>query len=51
MQHKVAFHQGLDYLLRYEKSLGAEIHLLLKFLLPGKKKIKKNEKFHTYFKY
>ena len=26
MQHKVAFHQVLHYLLRYEQSLGTKIH-------------------------
>ena len=26
MQHKAAFHQGLDYLLRFKEPLGTQIH-------------------------
>ena len=36
MQHKVAFHQDLHYLLRYEQSLGTEIHNFIE-TLTGKK--------------
>ena len=36
MQHKVAFHQGLHYLLSNEHSLGTEIHHFLE-ILTGKK--------------
>ena len=32
MQHKVAFHQGLHYLLRYEQSLETEIHYFIEIL-------------------
>ena len=32
MQHKMAFHQGLHYLLRYEQSLGTEIHHFIEIL-------------------
>ena len=32
MQHKVVFHQGLHYLLRYEQSLGTEIHHFIEIL-------------------
>ena len=32
MQHKAAFHQGLHYLLRYDQSLGTEIHHFIEIL-------------------
>ena len=32
MQHKVAFYQGLHYLLRYEQYLGTEIHHFIEIL-------------------
>ena len=32
MQHKVTFHQGLLYLLRYEQSLGTEIYHFIEIL-------------------
>ena len=45
MQHKVAFHQGLHYLLRYEQSLGTEIHHFINIVTGTKLQ---NELFHTY---
>ena len=39
MQHKVAFHQDLHYLLRYEQSLGTEIHHYIEILTGQKYKM------------
>ena len=36
MQHKVAFHQGLHYLLRYEQSSGTEIYHFIEILTDTK---------------
>ena len=32
MQHKVAFHQGLHYLLRYAQSLGTKTHHFIEIM-------------------